>query len=187
MNLSRASLPRTLGTTAMAAAAIVQLSNSAGQRQRWGKMETLDYTIVVLRSRRAPFVAFAIILVPVILLSSFVIIRAQDMKGVIGPISIAVILFGFWWYLYSLKLILDERTIKYEVLWHKREISIDEIESITRKPMIFGLSSAWLIKRHGKVNDMVINVTNFMPYDIKKFVRSLKARAPGIRLIGVPS
>jgi hypothetical protein len=95
-------------------------------------------------------------------------------------------LLSFWGYLYSLKLILDGPKIKYNVLWYRYEGSIDNVISITRnKRGYLRLGIIWLMKRRDSPGGLSMNLSNFMPGDIKRFVRSLAERAPGIKFHGL--
>jgi hypothetical protein len=147
-------------------------------------MDTQIRDPIVLRSRRAPYVVFGVLLVPVILLSVYNAVTKYIIVPIAFPTGLLLII---WWYLYSLKLILDESTILYGVMWRRYQLATNEIASIGRAPKVFGLSGRWLIKRKNGFPDVVVNVANFMPNDIKKFVRALEERAPQIEFRGLGS
>ena len=147
-----------------------------------------DPVPIVARSTRPFYIAFSVILVPVVIVGVGLPIIHQVPAGRwIGfPIALFCFLGLTFYYLYRLRLVLSDRLLVYRAMWHKTEIPIDEIQAIeVVRP--YGLGQVWIITRmrHRHAAAVVVKIGTFDPRPLEELARQLNARVPGIRFSGV--
>lgn len=141
----------------------------------------MTHSQVVVRSRRQPYIVFAVLLTPMIALTVYATFYSGDQKGWVFVGGTCFILAAIYYYLWSLRLALENNHVTYRATWRYREIALHVVESIEPGQWMYG-SRPWVIRPKGSTSVIVVNVANFEPTMLRKFAEAVRTTEPGIRV-----
>lgn len=138
----------------------------------------MSHTIIV-KSSKAPYVVFSIIMTPLIVLSVYVALKTRIPVNYLCPLIAIAMLLLILYYLSSLKLCMTDDQIVYGVLWGSRQVPISSVRSIERVRSRLGGGATWVVKCVDG-NALLVNITNFKTADLHDFTRMLTLKKPEI-------
>jgi hypothetical protein len=90
-----------------------------------------------------------------------------------------------YYFLYSLRLILTDDRIIYQIKWRSKEIPLSTVKSIEWGPRLFGAKVRWAVHSHDSPEPIILNVNSFDRRELKNFAKVLSERYPEIPLRGL--